>query len=117
LKIEQEPTPFDQDAVAAKQLQLAEFSLYRGDTTIAQGFADQLLAREPENIGGLRLQAKLLMREGKTLDAVNALEEALQVYAKKFPNADPPLGLLHERSAVTKDLAPKVLKENGPAIQ
>ena len=61
--------------------------------------------------------AKLLMGEGKKLEAANALEEALHVYYRKYPKADPPLGLLHERSEALKDLQPEIIKESGPAIR
>jgi hypothetical protein len=117
LKIEKEPAPLDQATATAKQLQMAEFSLFKGDAKTANSLVEQLLAREPENIGVLRLQAKLLMGEGKKLEAANALEEALHVYYKKHPKADPPLGLLHERSEAMKDLEPKIIKENGPVIR
>jgi len=117
LKIEKEPAPLDQTTATAKQLQMAEFSLFKGDAKTAGGLVEQLLARESENIGVLRLQAKLLMGEGKTLEAANALEEALHVYYRKYPKADPPLGLLHERSEAMKDLEPEIIKESGPAIQ
>jgi len=117
LKIEKEPAPLDQATATAKQLQMAEFSLFKGDAKTAGGLVEQLLAREPENIGVLRLQAKLLMGEGKKLEAANALDEALHVYYKKYPKADPPLGLLHERSEAMKELEPKIIKESGPVIR
>jgi hypothetical protein len=117
LKIEKEPASLDQATATAKQLQMAEFSLFKGDAKTAGSLVEQLLAGEPENIGVLRLQAKLLMGEGKKLEAANALEEALHVYYRKYPNADPPLGLLHERSEAMKDLERKIIKESGPAIQ
>ncbi len=117
LKIEKEPAPLGQATATAKQLQMAEFSLFKGDVKTAGGLVEQLLAREPENIGVLRLQAKLLMGEGKKLEAANALEEALHVYYKKYPKADPPLGLLHERSEAMRDLQPEIIKESGPAIR
>ena len=117
LKIEKEPAPLDQATATAKQLLMAEFSLFKGDVKTAGGFVEQLLAREPENIGVLRLQAKLLMGEGKKLEAANALEEALHIYYRKYPKADPPLGLLHERSEAMKDLKPEIVKESGPAIR
>lgn len=114
LKIEKEPAPLDQATATAKQLQMAESSLFKGDAKTAGSLVEQLLAREPENIGVLRLQAKLLMGEGKKLEAANALEEALHVYYKKYPNADPPLGLLHERSEAMKNLKPEIIKESSP---
>ncbi len=117
LKIEKEPAPLDQTTATAKQLQMAEFSLFKGDAKTAVSLVEQLLASEPENIGVLRLQAKLLMCEGKTLEAANALEEALHVYYRKYPKADPPLGLLHERSEAMKELMPELVKERDPTIQ
>ena len=114
LKIEKEPAPLPQTTASAKQLEIAAFSLFRGDTKNAGALVDQILAREPENIGGLRLQAKLLVREGKKLEAANKLEEALHVYYKKYPKADPPLGLLHERSEAIKDMKPEIIKESSP---
>ena len=117
LKIEKEPAPLDQATATAKQLQMAEFSLFKGDAKTAGSLVEQLLAREPENIGVLRLQAKLLMGEGKKLEAANALEEALHVYYKKYPKADPPLGLLHERSEAIKDLEPELVNEDQGNIK
>ena len=117
LKIEKEPAPLDQATATAKQLQMAELSLSKGDVKTAGSLVEQLLASEPENIGILRLQAKLLMGDGKKLEAANALEEALHVYYKKYPQADPPLGLLHERSEAMKDLKPEIIKESGPVIR
>lgn len=106
LKIEKEPAQLAQATATAKQLQMAEFSLFKGDAKTAGSLVGQLLASEPENIGGLRLQAKLLMGEGKKVEAVSVLEEALHVYYKKYPKADPPLGVLHERSEALKGLEP-----------
>lgn len=111
LKIEKEPASLDQATATAKQLQMAEFSLFKGDTETAGSLVEQLLDSEPENIGVLRLQAKLLMGEGKKLEAARALEEALHVYYKKYPKADPPLGLLHEHSEAIKDLEPELVND------
>ncbi|MDD2462983.1 MAG: hypothetical protein PHI97_03230, partial [Desulfobulbus sp.] len=111
LNLVKEPVPLTQPTATAKQLQMAEFSMFKGDTKTAGSLVDQLLAREPENIGVLRLQAKLLMSEGKKLEAANALDEALQVYYKKYPAADPPLGLLQERSEVMKGLKPDIVQK------
>lgn len=117
LKIEKEPAPLDHATATAKQLQMAEFSLFKGDAKTSDSLVEQLRASEPENIGVLRLQAKLLMGEGKKLEAANALEEALHVYYKKYPKADPPLGLLHERSEAMKNLEPEIIKESRPAVR
>ena len=113
LTIEKEPNPLDPDLESAKQYQMADFFLFKGDAKAAGELVDKLLAAEPENIGGLSLKSKLLASEGKSLEAANTLGDALTVYYRKYPNADPPLGLLHQRSEVLKDLAPKPVPVSG----
>jgi hypothetical protein len=110
LEVEKEPEPLDERMATAKQLQLADFSLFKGDAKTASSLVGQVLSREPENIKALRLQAKCLMGEGKTMDAANVLEKALHVHYERFPDADPPLGLLHERSEVIKNLDLKMVQ-------
>ena len=113
LTIEKEPSPLDPAVASAKQYQMADFLLFKGDAKAADELVDKLLAAEPENIGGLSLKSKLLAGEGKHLEAVNVLGDALTLYYRKYPNADPPLGLLHQRTEVLKDLAPKPVAVDG----
>lgn len=110
LKVEKEPVPLDERTATAKQLQLADFSLFKGDAKTASSLVGQVLSRDPENIKALRLQAKLLMGEGKTMEAANVVEDALHIHYKKYPNADPPLGLLHERSEMIRHLDLKIVR-------
>lgn len=111
LTIEKEPNPLDPALESAKQYQMADFSLFKGDAKTAGEIVDKLLAADPENIGGLSLKSKLLAGEGKNLEAANTLGDALTVYNRKYPDADPPLGLLHQRSEILKKLAPEMVEE------
>lgn len=113
LTIKKEPNPLDPSLESAKQYQMADFFLFKGDAKAAGEWVDKLLAAEPENLGGLSLKSKLLTSEGKNLEAVYVLGDALSIYYRKYPNADPPLGLLHQRSEVLKDLAPVPVKVDG----
>ncbi len=113
LTIEKEPKPLDPALESAKQYQMADFFLFKGDAKAAGERVDKLLAADPENIGGLSLKSKLLASEGKNLEAINVLGDALTIHYRKYPNADPPLGLLHQRSEVLKALAPKPVKVDG----
>jgi len=113
LTIEKEPNPLVPALESAKQYQMADFFLFKGDAKAAGERVDKLLAAEPENLGGLSLKSKLLASEGKNLEAVYVLGDALSIYYRKYPNADPPLGLLHQRSEVLKDLAPEPVKVDG----
>lgn len=113
LTIVKEPNPLDPALESAKQYQMADFFLFKGDAKAAGERVDKLLAAEPENLGGLSLKSKLLASEGKNLEAVNVLGDALSIYYRKYPNADPPLGLLHQRSEVLKDLAPEPVAIDG----
>jgi hypothetical protein len=113
LTIVKEPNPLDPALESAKQYQMADFFLFKGDAKAAGERVDKLLAAEPENLGGLSLKSKLLAGEGKNLEAVYVLGDALSIYYRKYPNADPPLGLLHQRSEVLKDLAPEPVKIDG----
>jgi hypothetical protein len=113
LTIKKEPSPLDPALESAKQYQMADFFLFRGDAKAAGERVDKLLAAEPENLGGLSLKSKLLASEGKNLEAVYVLGDALSIYYRKYPNADPPLGLLHQRSEVLKDLKPEPVAVDG----
>jgi len=113
LTIKKEPSPLDPALSSAKQYQMADFFLFKGDAKTAGERVDKLLAAEPENLGGLSLKSKLLASEGKNLEAVYVLGDALSLYYRKYPNADPPLGLLHQRSEVLKNLAPEPVKVDG----
>jgi len=113
LTIKKEPSPLDPALSSAKQYQMADFFLFKGDAKAAGERVDKLLAAEPENLGGLSLKSKLLASEGKNLEAVNVLGDALSLYYRKYPNADPPLGLLHQRSEVLKNLAPEPVTVDG----
>jgi hypothetical protein len=113
LTIVKEPNPLDPALESAKQYQMADFFLFKGDAKAAGERVDKLLAAEPENLGGLSLKSKLLAGEGKNLEAVYVLGDALSIYYRKYPNADPPLGLLHQRSEVLKDLALEPVKIDG----
>ncbi|MDA8136842.1 MAG: hypothetical protein M0T82_19645 [Desulfobacteraceae bacterium] len=113
LTVVKEPNPLDPALESAKQYQMADFFLFKGDAKAAGERVDKLLAAEPENLGGLSLKSKLLAGEGKNLEAVNVLGDALSIYYRKYPNADPPLGLLHQRSEVLKDLAPEPVAVDG----
>lgn len=111
LKIEPEPAPLEPALESAKQYQMADFFLFKDDAGAASDIVDKLLAAEPENIDALSLKSKLLAGEGKNLEAANVLGDALNIYYRKYPNADPPLGLLHQRSEVLKTLMSEMVEK------
>jgi hypothetical protein len=113
LNIEAEPSPLEPVAESAKQYGMADFLLFKDDTKAAGEIVDRLLAKEPESIEVLGLKSKLLMREGKNPEAASVLEDALTVYSSKYPDADPPLGLLHQRSEIFKAMAPEMFQKDG----
>ena len=117
LTIKKEPNPIVPALESAKQYQMADFALFKNDTKTAGKLVDKLLAAEPENLGGLSLKSKLLASEGNNLEAVYVLRDALSIYYRKYPNADPPLGLLHQRSEALKNLKPEIVQETGPVIR
>jgi len=113
LTVAAEPSPLGQDTESEKRLQMALFALYRDDARTANDLVDQLLRADPQNIGGFRLKSKLLLREGKPLEAVKFLDDALNIYFKKYPKACPPAGLFQERDEILQDVKPETVKAAG----
>jgi hypothetical protein len=100
IQVAKEPEPLDPELQQEKLYQSARLCIVRGDTAGAAALATQLLAADPESIGGRRLQAALLAREGKASEALALMDEALEIYYRKYPEACPPAGLLAERDEV-----------------
>lgn len=90
-----------------KILQTARFALFKKDMKAAHATVDQVLTQDPENLDGLSLKASLLSEEGKKQEALTTLNNALMVYYRKFPDAEPPLNLIQQRTELMKDIAPE----------
>ena len=113
LKIIKEPSTLDTDTESEKQLQLALLSSLKDDQKTANELVDKLLAADGENIGGHRLKAKLLVREGKKLEAISSMDKALNSYFKKYPNACPPVGLFNERAEILNSITLQTADDSG----
>jgi len=109
--VEKEPASLDQGTMKAKQQQMARLSLFKGEDQVAGDLIRQILTDDPENIDGLRLQAKLLLRQGKAMDAAGAIEDAIRAHQVRYPDAEVPLDLYLERSEMIKGLEPELVQE------
>lgn len=106
IQVTKEPAALDPELQQEKPYRLAQLCILRGDTAGASDLAAKLLALDAESIGGRRLKAALLIREGKASEALLQLDEALDIYARKFPDACPPGGLMGERDQILRTLKP-----------
>lgn len=96
-----------------KQLEEARFALFKKELETAEKKVDQVLSQNPENLEGISLKAGLLAEKGNKPEAVNLLNNALMIYYRKFPDADPPLSLIQQRGDLLKDMAPQAVKSEG----
>jgi len=110
LQVAKEPAPLDADTTAGKLYQQAWFCIVRDDKAGADGNVAKLMAADPESIGGRRLKAALLVRDGKASEALTLLDEALDIYDRKYPKACPPAGLLAARAQIAGTLKPATVK-------
>jgi hypothetical protein len=106
LSVKKEPVPLDNKSREDKDLSLASFNILKGDLSEARAVVSKVLASDPESIGGHRLNARLLDASGKLQEAASALDTALDIYYKKYPDACPPGGLLAERDALRAKIKP-----------
>ncbi len=106
IQVAREPAPLDPELQQEKPYQLARLCILRGDTAGASDLAAKILAFDPKSIGGRRLKAASLVRQGKASEALLQLDEALDIYTRKFPKACPPGGLLGERDQILSTLKP-----------
>lgn len=113
LNIVQEPSPLDKDTETAKQLRIAMLSMFKGDSKTANDQVDKVLALDPESIGGHRLKSRILLGEGKRSEAISSLNDALDSYYKKYPDACPPAGLIQQRDDMMKDVTHRTLESTG----
>ena len=114
LSIEKEPAPLDFELLSEKKGQAVMLSILKNDVKTAEEAVDQLLLADPENIEGLRQKAKILALAGKKMEAISAVDKALEVYQQKNPDVyDPPFWILHERREILKDMEPRAIK--GPS--
>jgi hypothetical protein len=97
-----------------KQLEDVRFALFKKDAETAEKTVDQVLSKDPENLDGLSLKAAILAEKGNHPEAVALVNHALMAYYRKFPDADPPLGLIQQRDEYLQEMAPVPVKNEGP---
>ncbi len=111
LKIEKEQEKAGSET--EKKLQAVHFSLFKKDLETAGKMVDQILSDDPENLEGLSLKSILLAEKGEKPEAVATVNKALMIYYSKFPDADPPLGLIQQRAGYLADMKPEPVKAEG----
>lgn len=114
-----EPLPLTREQQNQKQYQLAQFYSVCGDRIAAKKALDQLLAADPTFVGGYQLRARLLVTGGDLTGAVTEISKGIKVHKEKFPEADPPEGLLLERKRMMDRLMPELVMtppSNAPGL-
>jgi hypothetical protein len=108
IRVRKEPSPLPPQQEAEKYQLLAAYHLLRGDAKQALALADELLKKQPDNLGGLQLKGDLLARDGKTEEALAAYDRALEVFLKKYGTKEgPPRDLLKKRNELLNKLPKK----------
>lgn len=100
IRVTKEPSPLDAETKEDKELQMAHLALLQNDTATASVIVQKVLAADPKSIGGNRMHAILLDTEGKTREAIGALDTAMDSYFAKYPKACPPAGILSLRAGM-----------------
>ncbi len=92
--------------VSDQNLILAGYHVLRGDDAKALQVVEQLLARQPENVGALFFRAGLLKMAGRLMDAFDAYSSTLDAYYKASdPDpANPPSEILREFLEVRNEI-------------
>jgi hypothetical protein len=96
--IDAEPSALPADAEEDKHLLLAEAAQEAKDPKQAEARIDELLARQPKSVDGLTWKGDLLAAAGKTDEAFDAYDRAVNAYVERNPDAaEPPVLLLRKR--------------------
>lgn len=112
LQVVKEPVTLDPEQQQNKLFLTAWLSMMQDDMKGVEEKAGKMLALDPQSIGGRRLKAMLLTREGKNAEAVTMLDDALEIYSRKYPDADPPGGLMEERHKIMKSIKLTTVKSD-----
>jgi hypothetical protein len=111
LSITNEPAPLSPIQIEQKQLRLADYALWTGDSAQAQREVDTLLTTYPTDIGGLTYDTYLKEAAGLFDAALQSAFGAINQVASQWPNAgEPPKQLLKEAASLQAILAPPALK-------
>ncbi len=94
VRVAKEPAPLTAQLTTEKLFRQAWFCLARGDLGNAAAMIDKLMAADPASIHGRQVKAMLLARQGKPLEALFQIDEAMDLYGRKYPHACPPDALL-----------------------
>jgi hypothetical protein len=105
ITVRDEPAPLQPGDEAEKDLLFANYSYVTGDSDSALNYVNQLLANQPNHVGGLEMKGCLLAEAGQLTDALDALETAIHQFMAQNPNApEPPRKLYSRHAAVMKQV-------------
>jgi hypothetical protein len=107
LRISREPSALSEDQAEEKQILLAAFAQGAGDRVKAMAYADAILKARPESLQGLAFKAGLIEEGGDKMGAMKIYEKAIDVFHRKYPNADPPYELWDEYNRLVAELLKK----------
>jgi len=107
LHLSAEPSSLDEDQAEEKQILLAAYAQATGDRAGAMAFVDALLAARPESLQGLAMKAGLVEEAGDKMGALKIYEQAISIYDRKYPKADPPYELWDAHNRLVAELLKK----------
>ncbi len=94
VRLRNEPQPLSEEQESEKYHLLESYYFLRGDSKQATATMEELLQRQPDNLGALEFKGDALAEEGKTTEALAYYRRALSALLKKYPTTEPPRELL-----------------------
>jgi tetratricopeptide (TPR) repeat protein len=85
-----EPSPLTEEQAEEKLLLLAAFAQDAGESAKAKEYIDTLLGAQPESLQGLSFKADQLEETGDKEEAMRLYEQAIRIFNRKYPDAEPP---------------------------